>query len=210
MTINLKKDSDNNVHQIWAQRQPMSCGVASIWMARSMAYRMSFAETEWQRAWRMYHNVIAETPGPLLPETPAPMSFHTQSHLRSSNDRGDQSTFGRTFSTFGTLGDQVTKALKNDKLRVAHTFWSPFTAVDPNRLAEAKPAILLLGWYPNGFQRGAPQNGRAGGHFIVAARKTTTRTIVYLDPWGGQLKEVGYGHSYPGGGIGEWVAYISK
>ncbi len=59
------------------------------------------------------------------------------------------------------------------------------------RLSDTTPAIVLLGWYD-------ARNKRNGGHFIVASRVVSSGRVVFLDPWQGQLKELGVGPAYPG------------
>ena len=105
------------------------------------------------------------------------------------------------FASFGTYMDQVAQAMTNEGLVTSKTPFSAGTAVVPSRLSETTPAIILLGWYS-----GATRNG---GHFIVASRVTSTGKVVYLDPWQGQLRELGPGPAYPGGGQFEQVLYVS-
>jgi hypothetical protein len=195
--IVLRNDSDQYAHQVWAQQQANSCAVASIWMARNQALQMTVNEGEWALAWRIYGQVVQGIPGALLPAPPPPMSLNPASHPSNQN------TFQNMFASFGTFMDQVAAALTKDGLRVTHkTAFSPGTAVDTRRLSDTTPAIVLLGWY-NGTVRN-------GGHFIVASRVTRSRKVVYLDPWQGQLKELGSGPAYPGGGRFEQVVYISR
>ena len=75
------------------------------------------------------------------------------------------------------------------------------TAVDASLLSDTTPAIVLLGWYVG--------NQRNGGHFIVASRKTRSGKVVYLDPWGGVLRELGTGPQYQTSGRFEQIVYIS-
>ncbi|MGD7036181.1 hypothetical protein [Methylotuvimicrobium buryatense] len=194
MSIYLRDDSDNIVHQVMAQQQASSCAVASIWMARNQAKQMTIDESEWALAWSMYHRVVQDAG--FIPEAPAPMSLDPSAH---SND---QNTFGNMFSRMGTFMDQVAQALRNDGLRVTFkTRFSPGITVDAWRLSDTTPAIILLGWY-NGARRN-------GGHFIVASRRTSRGHIVYLDPWEGQLRELGIGPQYLSTGRFEQVIYIS-
>lgn len=195
MSINYRDDSDGYTHQVWAQRQANSCAVASIWMARNQALQMTVNESEWSLAWRMYHRVVRGMA--LAPEAPGPMSL-SQAHHQS-----DQKTFGNMFANFGTYMNQVAQALKVDKLKVVkQTLFKRGTAVDQSLLSDTTPAIVLLGWY-SGVKRG-------GGHFIVASRKTRTGKVVFLDPWGGVLRELGPGPKYGANGEFEQVIYISR
>lgn len=195
MTIYFRNDSDNVTHQVWAQRQQSSCAVASIWMARNQAKQMTVNESEWGLAWRMYHQVVQPMFG--VPDAPPPQTFHPGAHTN------DQDTFGNMFSRAGTFMRQVAQALRNDGLTITHaTSFSRGTSVSASRLSDTTPAIVLLGWY-NGTRRN-------GGHFIVASRRTRTGRIVYLDPWGGHLRELGPGPQYQGNGSFEQVIYISR
>jgi hypothetical protein len=67
------------------------------------------------------------------------------------------------------------------------------------KLSDTTPAIVLLGWYGG-------TTTRSGGHFIVASRVTTGGKVVFLNPWQGQLHELG---PVPGGGLFEQIAYLS-
>jgi hypothetical protein len=58
----MRQDSVKHTYQIWAQDQAQSCAVASIWMARSQARQQSFAETEWDLAWRFYQQTVIGMP----------------------------------------------------------------------------------------------------------------------------------------------------
>lgn len=195
MTTIMRSDSDGNTHEVWAQEQANSCAVASIWMARNQARQMTVNQGEWALAWQMYSRVVQGME--LVPRPPAPMS------LNPASFPSNQSTFQNMFASFGTYMDQVASALIKDGLRVRlKTPFSPGTVVNASRLSATTPAIVLLGWYEGGT--------RQGGHFIVASRVTRRGRIVYLDPWGGQLNELGAGSgNYPGGGKFEQVVYIS-
>ncbi|MCW9013782.1 MAG: hypothetical protein OQL06_08370 [Gammaproteobacteria bacterium] len=200
MTIHFRNDSDGNVHQIWAQRQMSSCAIASIWMARNQARQMTVDESEWGLAWRIYHQVVQNIP--LSPPPSAPMTFAPSSRPEDNN----QTTMGNMFANAGTYMNQVAQALTNDGLRVTHnTGWSIGRTVDPARLSDTTPAIILLGWYPTVVAR----PNRAGGHFIVASRQASSGNIVYLDPWGGVLSEINTGPVYQVTGRFEHIIYIS-
>ncbi len=180
-------------HQVWAQRQANSCAIASIWMARNQAMQMTVNEEEWSLAWRIYNQVVQGMV--LYPEAPAPMS------LRQSAHQANQNTFQNMFAAAGTYMPQVAQALRNEGLTVSTTSFSPGTMVNAAKLSDTTPAIILLGWY-KGTQR-------TGGHFIVASRKTRAGKIVYLDPWGGELRELGVGPNYQATGRFEQLVYIS-
>jgi hypothetical protein len=134
----------------------------------------------------------------LVPAAPPPMT------LNPAAFGNNQNTFQNMFANFGTYMDQVATALTNDGLRVMlKTAWTAGSAVvDKGRLSDTTPAIVLLGWYN-------AANKRNGGHFIVASRVASSGQIVYLNPWQGQLNELGAGPAYPGGGKFEQVVYIS-
>jgi hypothetical protein len=189
MTIVFRNDSDNQIYQLWAQDQAASCAVASIWMARNQAKQMTINEEEWTVAWSMYCEVVEKIP--LCPE-PAPVTFDPTQH------QNDQSTMGDMFSVAGTYMSQVSTKLQLDGLNVTN---SSSTAVIPSQLSYRRPAIILLGWYTNGV--------RNGGHFIVASQVNSHGAIVYLDPWGGELREMGPGPSYIGNGQFENILYVS-
>lgn len=194
MTIHYRTDSDDFTHQVWAQRQANSCAIASIWMARNQAKQMTVNESEWALAWRMYHRVVQGMD--FVPEAPAPMSFYQNAY------QANQKTFGNMFARAGTFMDQVVAALKLDDLKItSQTAFAPGTAVVASKLSDTTPAIVLLGWYNKGQ--------RNGGHFIVASRQTRSGNIVYLDPWGGVLRELGTGPQYQTAGRFEQVIYIS-
>jgi hypothetical protein len=194
MSIVFRTDSDNYVHQVWAQEQANSCAVASIWMARGQARQMTFAEEEWALAWQIYGRVVQGMQ--LVARPPAPMS------LNPAAFQPNQGTFQNMFARFGTYMDQVAQALRNEGLSTVKTAFTQGTmTVNPALLSDTTPAIVLLGWY-----NGANRNG---GHFIVASRVVGSGNIVYLDPWEGQLRELGPGPNYPGGGRFEQVCYVS-
>ncbi|TWU31935.1 hypothetical protein [Novipirellula artificiosorum] len=194
MTIHYRDDSDHVTHQVWAQQQASSCAIASIWMARNQALQMTVNEAEWALAWRTYHQVVAGLVA--VPEAPAPMSLSPGAH------QNNQETFGNMFANFGTFMGQVAQAIRNDGLTVTHlTNFTRGNTVDGARLSDTAPAIVLLGWY-----EGSTRNG---GHFIVASRRATSGKIVYLDPAGGRLRELGVGPVYLGNGRFEQIIYIT-
>ncbi|REJ79064.1 MAG: hypothetical protein DWQ47_06380 [Acidobacteria bacterium] len=193
MSIVLSNDSDNYTHQIWAQQQAASCAVASIWMARGQAFQMSFAEEEWALAWRIYGQVVQGMVW--LPEPSAPVCFDPRAH------QNNQNTFGNMFSVAGTFMNQVSQALRNEGLKTTTTTFSPGSTVNKSKLGTTTPAIILLGWYSGGTRR--------GGHFIVASKVSGSGNVVYLDPWGGVLRELSVGPNYQSTGRFEQICYIS-
>jgi hypothetical protein len=98
-----------------------------------------------------------------------------------------------TFASFGVYGRQVADMLRQEGFNVRRM---RARSVLGDWLTPTRPAIILVGWYPNGRAR------RQGGHFIVAAAQTRSKRIVYLDPWGGVLREVRNNGRYPENGIG--------
>lgn len=117
----------------------------------------------------------------------------------------DQETFQDMFASAGTFMNQVTQKLIYDGLRVTSTTgWSsPGAAVvDTRKLSDTTPAIVLLGCYGG-------TTICTGGHFIVASRVTSSGKVVFLNPWEGQLHELGPGPSFPQGGLFEQIAYLS-
>lgn len=193
MPVSLMNDSDGYIYQVWAQEQASSCAVASIWMARGQARQMTINQDEWHLAWAIYSRVVQHML--LVPEPPAGQTFDPASHP------ADQNTFGDMFASAGTYMDQVAQAMSNEGLTTSKTAFSPGITVSPSKLADATPAIVLLGWYSGG--------NRNGGHFIVASRVNSSGQIVYLDPWQGRLRERGPGPAYVGTGIFEQVLYVS-
>lgn len=191
MTVLLRTDSDKYAHQIWAQDQAASCAVASIWMARNQARQQTVNETEWDVAWSIYKDIVTPLSAP--EPKPYPMSFNPSSY------QNNQLTMGNMFSNFGTFMSQVAAKLRHDGLKVEV---SSSTTVNKAKLSDTTPAIVLLGWYNGGK--------RNGGHFIVAARVNQAGQVVYLDPWGGKLSELGVGPSYQATGRFEQIAYISR
>lgn len=204
MTIVFRQDSRRNNYQLWVQEQPASCAIASIWMARSLAKQMSFAEDEWELAWRVYRQVVVGMPAAFLTAaqaTPAPIC------LDAHGTTADQTTFRNMFANYGTKASQEVEALQNDGLRataVRITRAAPL--VDLTRLSQTTPAIILLGWYR---QNADGQWERDGGHFIVASERIGNK-IVLLDPWDGVLSEIQNTYLYQGNGVFEWVIHISR
>ena len=62
MTVHSRTDSDGNTYQVWAQRQAMSCAIASMWMARNRVMQMTYAEGEWALAQRAFQHAVQGIP----------------------------------------------------------------------------------------------------------------------------------------------------
>jgi hypothetical protein len=194
MTVSLADDSDGNTYQLWAQRQANSCGVASIWMARGIARQQSINEDEWELANRMYYAAIAGMMPEGGPPPPgAPMTLNPAAY------QSNQSTMENTFASFGVYGSQVASMLRQEGFSVRHM---SARSVLGDWLTPTRPAIVLVGWYPQS------RSQRQGGHFIVAVRQLRDGKIVYLDPWGGVLREVRNNGRYPQTGIVEEAIYF--
>lgn len=201
MTIHMRNDSDGNVYQIWAQRQANSCAVASMWMARNRALQMTVDESEWQLAWRTYQHAVRGIEWDATGAPPAPMTIDPRAY------RANQRSFYNMFGSFGTYSRQAARALESDGLTVDYLeFTGTCRILDPLRLSETTPAIVLFGWY------GTDRRGRLvrrGGHFVVAARQVRSGDIVYLNPWGGVLQELPNDGRLPRTGLLEEILYIS-
>lgn len=204
MTIVYRKDSAGNEHRIWAQRQPMSCAIACIWMARSLASQMSFEEGEWELAWRLYRHAVQGLPYGNSSSAGAPtgpMSIDKRAHAN------DQKTFYNMFGNFGTFSKQVAKTMRSEGFTVGFVQWNrQFRSLNLSRIAMDKPAIVLVGWYPRNAQG---QRVRTGGHFIVAT-DVIGSNIVYLDPWRGVLNEFPNNNRYKRNGFIQEILYVSR
>lgn len=204
MSIVFRRDSQGNEHRIWAQRQLSSCAIACIWMARSLAAQMSFQEGEWELAWRTYRHAVQGLPYGNSSSAGAPtgpMSIDPRAH------DSDQKTFYNMFANFGTFAGQVAKTMRGEGFTVNHvTNNGNSRTLNLSRIANDKPAIVLVGWYPTNAQG---QRVRRGGHFVVATGVIGTN-IVYLDPWRGVLNEFPNNSRYSATGLIEQVLYISR
>lgn len=198
--INIERDSHGRVYQIWKQDQMNSCGVASTWMARGIAKRMSFAEEEWDLAQRMYRTAVANALGTLGAPSVSSSSSGPMT-LNPSAFGNNQGSFGATFANFGLYAGQVAAALRSEGLRVQHVpLNGRARTILPDKIAIDRPAIALVYW-----------NG-GGGHFIVAGR-CTHRSVSWLDPWDGHVNEQpnngAYNAAYGSAGLVGEVIYLS-
>ena len=203
MTIVMRKDSRGNEHQLWAQRQAMSCAVASIWMARSKVFQMSFQESEWELAWRVYRHTVegvAWRSSSSAGAPTGPMSIDPGAH------RANQNTFYNMFGSGGTYMRQVAKVIRSEGISANHVPNTGGTlTLNLSWLGETTPAIVAVGWWRqvNG------QWQRNGGHAIVAARRIGS-TVVWLDPAGGVLTELPNNGRYGNTGWIDEILYLSR
>ena len=195
--INIETDSHGRTYQIWKQNQMNSCGVASVWMARGIAKRMSFAEDEWTLAQRVYQNAVQGALAPLGNPTPAPMSLDPNAF------QNNQSSMQSTIARFGLYAAQVATALRAESLHAEHLGIRAdgnARSIQPNKIAIDRPAIVLVYW-----------NG-GGGHFVVVGR-CTANAVSFLDPWDGHVSEQPnngvYNPNYNNIGLIGEVIYIS-
>jgi hypothetical protein len=171
--INIEQDSHGRTYQIWKQEQPTSCGVASIWMARGIARRASFAEEEWGLAMRVYSGVVASALNQAASPSSGPMSINPAAHANA----GVQSSMGRTFSNDGISARQVAAALQNEGLRAErHAVSGNSAHINPHKISISAPAIVFVKW------------DGPGAHFVVAGR-CTAREVSFLDPWDGRVNQ---------------------
>ena len=171
--INIETDSHGRTYQIWKQDQMNSCGVASVWMARGIARRMSFAEEEWDLAQRLYRNAVNNALAPLGVSASGPMTLDPRAFRR------DQSSMASTIANFGFFTAQLATALRAEGLRAEHlgiNATRTARTIQPNKIAIDKPAIALVYW------------NRGGGHFVVVGR-CTSGAVSFLDPWDGRVNE---------------------
>ena len=170
--INIERDSGGRTYQIWKQDQMNSCGVASAWMARGIARRMSLSEDEWSLAQRLYRNAINNALAPLgVPSSSGPMT------LNPGAFSGDQTSMASTVANFGFYAGQLAQALRAERLAVEHIgFNGQPRTVTSHKISISKPAIALVCW-----------NG-GGGHFVVVGR-ATHGAVSFLDPWDGHVNE---------------------
>jgi hypothetical protein len=204
MSIVFRRDSQGNEHRIWAQRQANSCAIACIWMARSLAAQMSFQESEWELAWRLYQHAVQGLPygsSSSVGAPTGPMSIDPRAH------KSDQKTFYNMFGNFGTFSPQVAKTMRSEGFSVNYVQWNGNArSLNLSQIANDKPAIVLVGWYPRNAQG---QRVRDGGHFVVATGVIGTN-IVYLDPWGGVLNELPNNQRYQRTGFIEEILYVAR
>lgn len=161
-----RRDSDNIVHYVDKQNEPMSCALASIAMMEDQIDRQCHeGEARIKR-------ISAAFPGSL---------FWSQL-FGENNGQGNGTSEGNIGPTLRSIGINVTQTDSFDCTQAGHSFsWRK------QRIRDGKPALVLVGWY----RRVNGAENRSGGHFIVAARKINGREwIVILDPASGTLHEL--------------------
>jgi len=195
--IYIERDSSGRTYQIWKQEQLNSCGVASAWMARGIAWQMSLNESEWDLAQQIYCDAINNGLAQLCAKSSSgPMSLNPGAYPQ------DQSSMESTIANFGFYGAQLAKALRTEGLKVEHVgFNGQYHAVDSAKISVSKPAIALVYWDNNG-----------GGHFVVVGRATHA-AVSFLDPWDGHVNEQPNSSRYRArygsqGSVGE-IIYLS-
>jgi hypothetical protein len=176
-------DSDGVNYNILVQTEEMSCGVAASVM------------------------LIDSCRGTSQPDSPAEelRLKHIAGKFPGSLVQSDK--LWAVGKDYGSMSTNIEQLLKSQGVSV--------TAIDARWLNKGAtlgiqsgrlrtPAMLLWGWYRQGLT-----GPRAGGHFTVAARRTTQGKIVILDPWDGSLTELFPGMSYHQVGIVDCVMYTS-
>lgn len=168
--ISIERDTHGRTYQIWQQQQANSCGIASCWMARSIALQMSFAQEEWDYAVRTFASAVGGALGNSGLNPEAPMTLADV----STDDGG----LAAGMSSFGFYGAQLATALRAEGLTVEDTFNNNNAMrIAHNKISLVKPAICLVNWTDG-----------PGGHFIVVGR-ATSREVTFLDPWDGHANQ---------------------
>ena len=207
MPIVHRVDSDGSYHDVWAQEQANSCAVAAIWMATRLVKQLCINEGEWDTAMRLWGHVIAGQ-NLALPNA-GPMSIDTSQFQNQPTN----SSFEAKFGNQGTFMREVRTMIGADNIRTQYydrtgSNGPVALGLDPQRVSNTRPVIMLLGWYSPTPGGGPPT--RNGGHFVVAVGKARNRKMIFLDPWQGRLVEQANNGIYPGGGIFEEVLYLRR
>lgn len=201
--ITIETGAGGRTYQIWKQQQASSCGVASCWMARGRARQMSFAETEWQLAVRIFQgavntSLVAARTVPGGPMTVDPRAYPNATEQQITSD------FSTLVSVGGLTDSELGRALRNEGLRTetlaTNNRNNPCKVVH-DKIAIDRPAISHVVWDTTG-------NAPGGGHFVVVGRCTRNH-VTFLDPWTGRLTENPNNGRFRGGsGTGTIVANI--
>lgn len=207
MTLVTRRDSDGHEFVVWEQEQAGTCAVASIWMARSMARQMTFNENEWELAWRMYHNAVAGGTWRMPSSNPAvapPAQTFNHREFQSGRHAFENTVTRSGFESYHVCTMLIQEGFSAENIRRTG---SNSLTIDANRVSPTTPAIVEIGWYrPN--EQGVAEFSSA--HAIVAARKTNTGSIVYLDPAYGRLVERLNDGRYGEFGHIDSVTYVSS
>ncbi len=202
MTVHLQTDSAGNTYGVWAQRQAMSCAIASMWMAMNQVRQSTSVEGEWDLAQRTFQHAVqgiawaATDPG----ANGAPRTINPGAAGQTG------STSDAMFGVQGTGPAVWRSALAANGISVVTTQangnWPH--RLNMTRLGARTPALVGVGWWS---QTGGTWQ-RNSGHVIVAAG-TVGGAIVYLDPAGGVLRELPNSGRYGTTGWVEVVLYLS-
>ena len=202
MTVHSRTDSDGNTYQVWAQRQAMSCAIASMWMARNRVMQMTYAEGEWALAQRAFQHAVQGIPW---------AATDPGANGAGRTIDGSAAAAGSSDEMFGSTGTgpSLWKAAMNaNGIKVLQTLangtWPH--RLNTGRLGPATPALVGVGWWS---QAGGTWT-RNSGHVIVAAGVTSGGRIVFLDPGGGILREQANNGRYSTTGWVEVVHYLSR
>ena len=201
MTVHLRTDSDGTVFQVWAQRQAMSCAIASMWMTVGMVRQQTLMDTEWDLAQRVFQHAVQGVEWAATDPGEGGRTIHPAAV--ANNRASVDNMFGRA----GTLRAQTKTALEAQGVTVQ---WQqangnyPCTLV-PARLGVGKPALTSVGWW----RRVGGNWQRRGGHAMVVARQASNGRLVWLDPAGGRLREFPNNGRYGNTGWVESIMYCS-
>jgi len=197
--INIETGAGGRVYQIWKQQQASSCGVASCWMARSIARQMSFAEDEWDLAVRMFQGAVNSSLAAARTVPGGPMTVDPRAYPNATENQ-ITSDFSTLISVGGLTDSELGRALQNEGLRT-ETRSGQGCRVIHDKIAIDKPAISHIVWDSVG-------NAPGGGHYVVVGR-CTRRHVTFLDPWTGHVAENPNNGRFRGGsGTGTIVANI--
>jgi len=203
MTAHLRADSAGNTYGVWAQRQPMSCAIASMWMAINQVNQSTAAEGEWALAQRTFQHAVQGTSW----ASTDPGANGGGRSIDAGSVAQDGSTSDSVFGVTGTGPAMWKSALTANGISVSMTkangAWPH--RLNATRLGQTTPALVGVGWWSNSGGKWR----RNSGHVIVAAGTMGGGSIVYLDPAGGVLRETANNGRYSSTGWVEVVLYLS-
>lgn len=192
--INIERDTSGRTYQIWKQTQMNSCGIACMWMARSIARQTSFAEEEWGLAVRLFGAAVGAAAASIgVASSSGPMSLDPNAFANN------QQTMAAAIANFGFFSPQLAAALRSDGLRVSNAGLDRRGRIVSHNIAINRPGIALLQWRPG-----------PGGHFVVVGR-CTEGFVSFLDPWDGRVNEQRNNGTYNAryGGTGQIVSVLN-